>query len=139
MFMHGSISHIFFNLFALWMFGMPLEQRFGTSRFMLYYFLTGIGAGLLQLFVSDSIVIGASGAVYGILLAFGMMYPNRYIYLLFPHIPMKAKYFVIFFGAIELFSGVTGLNTGVAHFAHLGGMVVGFILLKLWRVKGDPY
>lgn len=139
MFMHGSISHIFFNLFALWMFGLPLEQRFGTQRFMFYYFLTGIGAGLLQLFVSDSIVIGASGAVYGILLAFGMMYPNRYIYLLFPPIPMKAKYFVIFFGAIELFSGVIGLNTGVAHFAHLGGMVVGYILLKLWRIKGEAY
>ena len=136
MFMHGNFSHIIFNLIALWMFGLPLEQRWGTSRFMFYYFLTGIGAGLLQVLVSDSIVIGASGAVYGILLAFGMTYPDKYIFMLFPPIPMKAKYFVLLFGAIELFSGVTGLNSGIAHFAHLGGMVFGFVLIKYWKFRG---
>ncbi|TNE72526.1 rhomboid family intramembrane serine protease [bacterium] len=139
MFMHGNLSHIFFNLFALWMFGLPLEQKWGSSKFLTYYFITGIGAGILQLLVSDAIVIGASGAVYGILLAFGMLYPNRYIYMLFPPIPMKAKYFVLMFGFLELISGVSGLNSGIAHFAHLGGMVFGFALLKLWKVKGEAY
>lgn len=118
------------------MFGLPLEQRWGTSRFLMYYFITGVGAGLLQLLVSDSIVIGASGAVYGILLAFGMTYPDKYIIMLFPPIPMKAKYFVMIFGVIELVSGLGGLNSGIAHFAHLGGMVFGFLLLKYWRLRG---
>lgn len=136
MFMHGNFSHILFNLIALWMFGAALEERWGTKRFLVYYFLTGIGAGILQLLVSDSIVIGASGAVFGILLAFGMTFPDKYIVLLFPPIPMKAKYFVLFFGAIELVSGLSGLNTGIAHFAHLGGMVFGFILIKYWRFRG---
>lgn len=136
MFMHGNFSHIIFNLIALWMFGLPLEQRWGTSRFLMYYFITGVGAGLLQLLVSDSIVIGASGAVYGILLAFGMTYPDKYIIMLFPPIPMKAKYFVMIFGVIELVSGLGGLNSGIAHFAHLGGMVFGFLLLKYWRLRG---
>ena len=138
MFMHGNISHIFFNLFALWMFGLQLELRWGTKRFLVYYFLTGIGAGLLSMLVSNAIVIGASGAVYGILIGFGMMYPNKYIYMLFPPIPMKAKYFVMFYGAIELFSGISGLSSGIAHSAHLGGMVIGFILIKMWGLKGDP-
>jgi membrane associated rhomboid family serine protease len=137
MFMHGNISHIFFNLFALWMFGLQLELRWGTRRFLIYYFLTGIGAGLLSMLVSNAIIIGASGAVYGILIGFGMMYPNRYIYMLFPPIPMKAKYFVMLYGAIELFSGISGLSSGIAHSAHLGGMVIGFILIKMWRLKGD--
>lgn len=136
MFMHGNLSHIFFNLIALWMFGLPLEQRWGTSRFLIYYFITGIGAGLLQLLVSNSIIIGASGGVYGILLAFGMTYPDKYIYMLFPPIPMKAKYFVVLFGVIELVSGLGGLSSGIAHFAHLGGMVFGFLLLKYWRLRG---
>lgn len=139
MFMHGNFSHILFNLFALWMFGLQLELRWGTKKFLTYYFLTGIGAGLLSLLVSNAIIIGASGAVYGILIGFGMMYPNRYIYMLFPPIPMKAKYFVLFYGAIELISGISGLSTGIAHSAHLGGMVIGYFLIKIWKLKGETF
>ncbi len=135
MFLHADFYHIFFNLFALWIFGQALEQLWGTKRFLMYYFLTGIGAGLIQLFVSSGSTIGASGAVYGILLGFGMMYPNRRIMLLFPPIPIKAKYFVGFYGALELFNGLTRSDSGVAHFAHLGGLLVGFILIKLWGLK----
>ncbi|MFY0698425.1 MAG: rhomboid family intramembrane serine protease [Balneola sp.] len=135
MFLHADFYHIFFNLFALWIFGQALEQLWGTKRFLMYYFLTGIGAGLIQLFVSSGSTIGASGAVYGILLGFGMMYPNRRIMLLFPPIPIKAKYFVGFYGALELFNGLTRVDSGIAHFAHLGGLLVGFILIKLWGLK----
>jgi len=139
MFLHASISHIFFNLFALWMFGQAIENVWGTNRFTVYYFLTGIGAALLHLLVGGggAPTLGASGAVYGILLAFGMMFPNRRIMLLIPPIPMKAKYFVAIFGAIELISGITRANSGVAHFAHLGGMLVGFILIKYWGLKSE--
>lgn len=136
MFLHGSISHIFFNLFALWLFGQAIERTWGTKQFLIYYILTGVGAGLLQMIVSPSIVVGASGAVYGLLIAFGMMFPNQYIYLLIPPIPIKAKYFVIIYGALELFSGISGLNTGIAHFAHLGGMLVGYILIRWWIMQG---
>lgn len=138
MFLHGGLAHIFFNLFALWMFGQSIENLWGTRRFVIYYFLTGIGAALIHILVTGATVpmVGASGAVYGILLAFAMMFPNRLIFLIFLPVPIKAKYFVLIFGALELFSGVTSLQTGIAHFAHLGGMVVGFILIKLWRIRG---
>jgi len=141
MFLHADFGHIFFNLFALWMFGQAIEYEWGTKRFATYYFVTGIGAGLLQLLVgildmNSAPVVGASGAVYGILLAFGMMYPNNYIMLLIPPIPIKAKYFVIIFGVLELFSGVANLNSGIAHFAHLGGMLFGYILIRYWRARG---
>lgn len=135
MFLHADISHIFFNLFALWIFGQALENLWGTRRFLLYYFLTGIGAGLIHIFIEGASAIGASGAVFGILLGFGMMFPNQYIILLFPPIPIKAKYFVGIYGAFELFSGLSRSDSGVAHFAHLGGLVVGFILIKLWKLK----
>ena len=139
MFLHAGFSHIFFNLFALWMFGQSIENYWGTQRFTVYYFLTGIGAALLHMLVGSggAPTLGASGAVYGILLAFGMMFPERRIMLLFPHIPIKAKYFVAIFGAIELISGFMRTNSGVAHFAHLGGMIVGFILIKYWGLKGE--
>lgn len=138
LFLHGSFSHLFFNLFALWMFGVSLENQWGTRKFLLYYFLTGFGAGLLQLFLSwsNGPVIGASGSVYGILLAFGMTYPNRIIMLLFPPIPMKAKYLVVGYGIIELISGITSLSSGIAHFAHLGGMIAGFVIIKIWQKTG---
>lgn len=142
MFLHAGFGHIFFNLFALWMFGQAIENYWGTNRFTVYYFLTGIGAALLHMFIGGggAPTLGASGAVYGILLAFGMMFPNRPIMLLFPPIPIKAKYFVAIFGAIELVSGLTRANSGVAHFAHLGGMLVGFILIKYWGLKSqDSY
>jgi membrane associated rhomboid family serine protease len=139
MFLHGSIGHIFFNLFALWIFGQAIENYWGTNRFTVYYFLTGIGAALIHMFISGggAPTVGASGAVYGLLLAFGMMFPERYIVLLIPPIPIKAKYFVAIFGAIELLSGVFRPGSGIAHFAHLGGMVVGFILIKFWGFKGS--
>jgi membrane associated rhomboid family serine protease len=135
MFLHADFYHIFFNLFSLCIFGQALEQLWGTKRFLIYYFLTWIGAGIIQLFVSSGYTIGASGAVFGILLGFGMMYPNRRIMLLFPPIPIKAKYFVGFYGALELFNGLTRVDSGIAHFAHLGGLLVGFILIKLWGLK----
>ncbi len=139
MFLHGGFAHIFFNLFALWMFGQSIENLWGTRRFVTYYFLTGIGAALIHILVTGANVpmVGASGGVYGILLAFAMMFPNRPIFLIFLPIPIKAKYFVIIFGALELFNGVSSLQTGIAHFAHLGGMVVGYILIRLWRIKGN--
>lgn len=139
MFLHASLGHIFFNLFALWMFGQAIENFWGTERFVVYYFLTGIGAALLHMFIGGggAPTLGASGAVYGILLAFGMMFPERPIMLLFPPIPIKAKYFVAIFGAIELISGLTRANSGVAHFAHLGGMLIGFVLIKYWGLKSE--
>ncbi len=146
MFMHANILHIAFNMFALWMFGQAIENLWGSKRFVIYYFITGIGAGLCFILINNTPVmtsqglyyiptIGASGAVYGILLAFGMMFPNRRIMLLFPPIPMKAKYFVAIFGAFELFMGLGGYGTNVAHFAHVGGIVFGFVLIKFWGLK----
>lgn len=213
MFMHGGFSHIFFNMFALWMFGNVLENLWGPKRFLIYYFVTGIGAAMIYMawlyiemkpvmdavnlyldspsltafksfiqsdtfkitseemkgnmeaffssynatiqenpskalemanefmvqykmdFLNAPVVVGASGAVFGLLLAFGMLFPNSliYIYFLFP---IKAKYFVIIYGAIELFSGIYNTQSTTAHFAHLGGMLFGFILIMLWRKKG---
>ncbi|MBO6792433.1 MAG: rhomboid family intramembrane serine protease [Balneolaceae bacterium] len=137
MFLHADLSHIFFNLFALWIFGQAIENLWGTKRFYVYYFLTGIGAALIHMFIggAESYTIGASGAVFGLLLAFGMMFPNQYIILLIPPIPIKAKYFVAIYGIVELFSGLSRVDSGVAHFAHLGGLVVGFILIKFWKIK----
>lgn len=180
MFMHGSFGHIFFNMFALWMFGSVLENYWGPKRFLIYYMVTGIGAVMIQMLINyfqisnleaimsaDQIsqvmqdgykilpknlnftdplcaelnllynggIIGASGAVFGLLLAFGMMFPNSLIYVYFA-IPVKAKWFVIIYGAIELYSGVAN-NAGdnIAHFAHLGGMLFGFILILYWNKK----
>jgi len=219
MFLHGSFWHLFFNMFALWMFGYALENIWGPRRFLLYYFVTGIGAALVHYFViylqinptitqinaiiadpnstlifdfiskntlqidqySGDIyiqsqklrealetlaynpdnrqalliarnffvdyreyflnlpnVIGASGAVFGILLAFGMLFPNTLIYIYF-FFPLKAKYFVIIYGLIELFYGFSGAQSNVAHFAHLGGMVFGFFLIIYWKKKGRLY
>ena len=139
-FLHGGLSHIFFNMFALWMFGVQLENAWGSQRFGIYYFACVIGAGLIQLLVvtmgaTYHPTVGASGGVFGILLGFGMMFPNQYIMLIFPPIPIKAKWFVIIYGALELFAGITGTQSGVAHFAHLGGMLFGFLLIQYWRGK----
>lgn len=138
MFMHAGIGHIFFNLFALWIFGQSIENLWGSKRFLMYYMITGIGAALIHMWVGGggtAPTIGASGAVFGILLAFGMMFPDRYIMLLIPPIPIKAKYFVAIYGAVELFYGISNTGSGIAHFAHLGGLVVGFILIKYWGLK----
>lgn len=179
LFMHGSIEHILFNMFALWMFGNVLENYWGPKRFLIFYMITGIGAALIQLLVAyirlqslysqiptdeltillnngtqilqegknfinpyaaeanliiNSATIGASGAVFGILVGFGMLFPNTELYLMFIPIPIKAKYAVILYGAIELVLGVVQIEgDNVAHFAHLGGALFGFILVKFWQ------
>jgi membrane associated rhomboid family serine protease len=169
MFMHDhkGFTHIFFNMFALYMFGSSLERVWGAKRFIIYYFVCGLGAFFLHQFVNGVMlfqavgtffpniselpnigaaysyiypVVGASGAVFGLLLAFGMLFPNTQLMLLFPPIPIKAKYFVIGYGAIELFMAL-GNSPGdnVAHFAHLGGMLFGFILLKKWQKERNNF
>ena len=181
MFLHANLEHIFFNMFALWMFGNVLENFWGPKRFFTYYMATGIGAGIIQMIVAyiriqsiqsqvpadvleviytegvdilrqnknfidplyaelNAIVnvstVGASGAVFGLLMAFGMLFPNSYIYLFFA-LPIKAKWFVLGYGVLELFSGIRNTpGDNVAHFAHLGGMVFGYILIQYWRRKG---
>ncbi len=213
MFMHGNLSHIFFNMFALWMFGTLIESSLGTRRFVAYYLICGVGSGIIQevataidvaplikavdvtmsaptldniqafinnnvvvfssesreavsqfirsyndavntdpsgaaaialsflpsyqdLYINAQVTVGASGAVFGILLAFGMMFPNMRIMLMFPPIPMKAKWFVIIYGLVELFCGIHGGDyDNVAHWAHLGGMLFGFIMLRHWKVE----
>ena len=130
MFMHGGFQHIFFNMFALWMFGRTLEQVWGPKRFLSYYMVCGIGAGLMT-------TVGASGAIYGILLAFGMLFPNSQMFVFPIPFPVKAKYFVMGYAALEIFLGLGASTDGVAHFAHLGGMIFGFILIMYWRKKNN--
>ncbi len=165
MFLHGSWSHVLMNMFSLWMFGRIIEQTMSQKRFLIYYLVCGIGAALCQElwqtgeyfyyglnnyslvntgmsvlatgdFLNSWATIGASGAVYGILLAFGMTFPNERIVLLFPPIPMKAKYFVCAFAVIEFLSAFAS-NGNIAHFAHLGGMFFGFLLIRYWRKKAS--
>lgn len=167
MFLHdtSSFSHVFFNMFAVYMFGRVLENVWGPKRFLIFYFVTGVGAGLIQevawyfelrdLIASNYevvnmggtmiskgeylnlfVTIGASGAVFGILLAFGMLFPNAPLYIMFVPIPIKAKYFVFFYGLVELFLGVSRFSgDSVAHFAHLGGMLFGYFLIRYWKKK----
>ncbi|HEX4854492.1 rhomboid family intramembrane serine protease [Arenimonas sp.] len=143
-FLHGDFPHLLFNGLALFMFGASLEQTWGTRRFLAYFFICVAGAGLVQLAVVTSGItgqgvyptIGASGGVFGLLLAYGMLFPNRQVMLLIPPIPMKARTFVIVFGAIELGMGVFSSNSGIAHFAHLGGMLFGWLVIRYWR--GQP-
>ena len=166
MFMHGGFTHIFFNMFALFMFGRILEQVWGPRRFLFYYIVCGVGAGLIQELVQyihysmelsayDSvniggmimpmaqylnlmITVGAYGAIYAILLAFGMLFPNQSLFIFPLPMPIKAKYFVIGYAALELFLGISNnASDNVAHFAHLGGMLFGFILIMYWRKKGN--
>lgn len=141
MFIHGNLSHIGFNMFALWMFGTELEYNWGTRDFLKYYFACGIGGGIIVWITSlvglspySVTTIGASGAIYGLLLAYGMMWPDRII-LVFGLLPMKALHFVIVFGAIDLFQGFSRMGSGIAYFAHVGGLVTGFVYLKFgWRI-----
>ncbi|QKG80706.1 rhomboid family intramembrane serine protease [Tenuifilum thalassicum] len=210
MFMHGGLTHLFFNMFALWMFGRVLEQVWGSKRFLIYYLVTGLGAVSIHLLVNylhilsiqhdaaamlntpspeafaafvtrhfpeyyDQVyakfldkwylfpespvyidqaaeyirqlialqqsipTVGASGAVYGVLLAFGMLFPNTVLMLIFPPIPIKAKWMVIIYGGLELYLGLTQPGSSIAHFAHLGGMIFGFILIKLWQRRTDIF
>jgi membrane associated rhomboid family serine protease len=136
MYLHGSFSHLFFNMFALWMFGLELENLWGSKKFLLYYTICGLGAGIANLFLAPLFTtippnvptVGASGSIYGVLVAFGYLFPNRHIYIYFM-IPIKAKYLVILYMAIEVFSVASQSATGIAHIAHLGGAVVGFVYL----------
>ena len=138
-FLHGSWMHLLLNMYALWLFGARLENEWGSKAFALFYFVCVVGAGLVQLVVVSSAsgpaypTLGASGGVFGLLLAFGMMFPNERLMLIFPPIILKAKWFVLIYGAIELWAGVSGTQAGVAHFAHLGGMFFGLVLLFYWR------
>jgi len=178
MFMHGGIWHLFFNMLALYMFGQILEQVWGSKRFLIYYFVSGLGAMATHMLVmeiqyrqvmnyiapeqlqevlddgytytlqlkayTDPVMrklqyilytptVGASGAIYGVLLAFGMLFPNTPLLLLFPPIPIRAKYFVLLYGGLELYLAITQPGSSVAHAAHLGGMIFGFILIKVWK------
>jgi membrane associated rhomboid family serine protease len=147
MFTHANFGHIFFNMFALFMFGGVLENYWGQKRYLIYYMVTGIGAGLVQLLIChlQGVVypiptVGASGAIFGLLLAFGMLFPDTPLFLMFIPIPVKAKYMVIGYGLIEFFFGIanrTGDN--VAHFAHLGGMLFGIILILYWKKKRKTF
>lgn len=172
MFMHGGFTHIFFNMFALFMFGGLLERVWGSKRFLIYYMCAGIGAGLIQEvvqyvyystqlagytgvnlgsgfvipmaeYLNMWVTVGASGAVYGVMLAFAMMFPHERIFVFPIPVPIKAKYFVLIFGALELLSGLSpSMSDNVAHFAHLGGMLFGYILIVYWRKTGKingPY
>ena len=132
-----SLMHILFNMLMLWMFGREIERLMGPRRFLTYYLVCVVGAGLTQLLVGviqgwGVPTLGASGGVFGVFLAYGMAFPNRRVMLLFPPIPMKAKYFVILLGVFELSVGVGRVNNGIAHFAHLGGMLFGFALIRYW-------
>ncbi|HXT02405.1 MAG TPA: rhomboid family intramembrane serine protease [Elusimicrobiota bacterium] len=136
LFIHGNIWHLIFNLFALWMFGMPVEAQWGEKEFLKYYFLCGFGAALTSTLLnihSTIPVIGASGPIYGLLVAFAMLYPDAVVYLYFL-IPVKAAHMAILFGALEFFAGATGATPGIARFAHLGGMVTGYFYIRWWWV-----
>lgn len=166
MFLHGSFTHILFNMFALWMFGSVIERVWGPKKFLFYYIVCGVGAGIVQELVQygsymaqglaayqyvnmggaqismDSYInlwttIGASGAVYGILLAFGMIFPNERLFIIPFPFPIKAKWLIVGYIAIELFSAMSGPGDGVAHMAHLGGMLFGFLLIRYWRNHPD--
>ncbi len=142
LFLHGGWFHIIFNMFALWMFGSDLESQWGGRKFLVFYFLTGVGAGIFDvalntIFRSDSlsVTIGCSGAIYGLLLAYAMLFPERLIYL-YMIIPIKAKWFAVIMGVIEFVSSFGGPGSGISHFAHLGGMLFGYIYLRGWSL---PY
>ena len=159
MFMHGGFWHIFFNMYSLLMFGSILERSLGPKKFLIFYFVTGLGAVALhtgvewmqaRVFIANEAVdayqqllvtptLGASGAIYGVLIGFAMLYPQARLTLIFPPIPVTAKWLVIIFAAIELFSGINGIQDGVAHFAHLGGMLFGWLLIRWWRKHGKLY
>ncbi len=143
-FLHGGLTHIGFNMLSLYMFGPDLERLFGSRFFVQYYFACIVAAAATHLGATALMggpampTVGASGAMFGLLLAFGWYFPQRRIVLLIPPIPMPARVFVTLYGAIELFLGVTGTAQGVAHFAHLGGMLGGWLMLQ-WRRRGFPF
>jgi membrane associated rhomboid family serine protease len=139
-FLHGDFVHLLFNMLGLWMFGSELERVWGEKRFIQFYAASVLTAGILQVLVTlggpPFPTVGASGGLFGLLLAFAMMFPNRIIMLIIPPIPMKAKYFVAIYGVLTLYFGVSQQGPGIAHFAHLGGMLGGFLMIRYWR--GQP-
>ena len=164
-FMHGGFWHLFFNMYTLYFFGRVLEERWGAKKFLIFYFVTGLGAALVHTgvewlqvhhwmsqvadgsFAAQAKIhalkmtptVGASGAIYGVLMGFAMLYPDAILSLIFPPISMKAKWFVLVFGGIELLTGVTGVGGGIAHFAHLGGLIFGYLLILYWKKKRTLY
>jgi membrane associated rhomboid family serine protease len=137
-FLHGGLTHLLFNMFGLYMFGGDVERVWGSARFLSYYLICALSGAVAQILFSivtgsGAPMVGASAAIFGLLIAFARLYPNRVVVPLFPPIPMRAPVFVAVFGALELLLGVTGTANGVAHFAHLGGLVGGFLYLKLVR------
>ena len=165
MFMHGGFWHLFFNMYTLYFFGRVLEERWGAKKFLIFYFVTGLGAALIHtgvewiqmhhwmsqvaegnLVAQASIhalkmtpTVGASGAIYGVLMGFAMLYPDAMLSLIFPPVTLKAKWFVLIFGGIELLTGITGTGGGIAHFAHLGGLIFGYLLIMYWKKKHTLY
>ncbi len=168
MFMHGGFTHLFFNMFTLLMFGTALERQWGSKKYLLFYFVTGLGAAAIHMgvmwlqikyqmgqigseaalssaamhsiqLIKNTPTVGASGAIYGLLMGYAMLYPESRMTLLFPPITLSAKWWVGIFFVIELLTGVFGSGGGVAHFAHLGGMIFAFVLVKIWKKKGRMY
>jgi membrane associated rhomboid family serine protease len=144
-FLHASLAHLATNMFALWMFGRDVERELGARRYLGLYAAAVLSASLLQLAIVSSAwgeaypTLGASGGVFGVLLAYGMLFPRRTVLLLIPPIPMPARVFVILYGVLELVQGVVGTQSGVAHFAHLGGMLGAWLVLRRWRARPDGY
>ena len=145
MFMHGGFGHLFFNMYTLFIFGSVLENVWGTKKFLTFYFVTGIGAALVNIGVqyltgSFALTVGASGAIYGILMGYAMLYPDSMLTLIFPPVSMKAKWFVLIFAGIELLLGISNNPAdNVAHFAHLGGLIFAFLLIMFWKKKHRLY
>ena len=165
MFMHGGIWHIFFNMFSLWMFGSVIEQYIGSRKFLILFIVAGLGGAALHMGVEwiqaqtymaciaegsskamlayESLkltpTVGASGAIYGLLITYAMLFPDATLMLLFPPIPMKAKWMVVIFAVVELLTGVSSIASGIAHFAHLGGMLFGWMLVRYWKNKGTLF
>lgn len=165
MFMHGGFGHIFFNMYTLFIFGSVLERVWGAKKFLVFYFVTGLGAALvhtgvewvqMQSWMNEAAqgsqaavmsihslkmtpTVGASGAIYGVLMGYAMLYPDSVLTLIFPPVSLKAKWFVLIFAGIEVLLGVFGTNAGIAHFAHLGGLIFGFLLIMYWKKKHNLY
>lgn len=165
MFMHGGWGHLLFNMYTLFIFGSSLERVWGPKKFLIFYFVTGLGAAAIhtgvewiqmQTYITQAAegssaafaaihnlkmipTVGASGAIYGVLMGYALLYPDAILTLIFPPVSLKARWFVLIFAAIELVAGITGTGAGIAHFAHLGGLVFGYLLIHLWKRQGTLY
>ena len=144
MFMHGGIWHILFNMYTLYIFGSVVERMIGEKKFLIFYFICGLGAAALQLAVqsiqgSFACTVGASGAIYGLLIAYAMLFPQSKLTLIFPPVTLSAKWMVIVFAGIEILTSIGPLDDGIAHLAHLGGMLFGWLLIKYWKSKGTLF